>query len=303
MSKPLPLLPGRPDFPVPALPSPVPGTATTTPSVRKPLKITVPRAPSRTPLPLNVAEIFDNVDAWSIYVPSCGTGTSTSTSIGAELAPPRIPETHLPNPVELTIDYANQSFPLLSSFLPKCDSDDKQSWPTEEKLRSRWSCSTVATLGAGAKTPSSPSVSEKLRFHFGSVVHRVLTCRTGGDLPPSKAHTRCSSEPSATSGAGEDSDCVGVWTESGHEEPNAESCLRRKPLPLELSCGRLRLSRFMIMMILIRVCDDIIDFFSIEDYICIMGSLPQTLYLYFYCIPILELFFTFFPHCTSYGFY
>jgi hypothetical protein len=251
MSKPLPELPGPhphldPTFPRrrQAMPPPVPGTSTT-PSVRKSLKITVPRAPPRTPLPLDVADIFDDVDAWSIFAPSrsTATGTSasagTSTSVGAELSPPRIPETPMStysayDPVELIIDYANQPSPLLSSFLPEYDSDDEESWPTEEKLRSRWSCSTMGTLAAGAKTPSSPSASEKLRFHLGSVARRVRACRAGGDVTPSKTHTRCSSEPSATPGADGQVADVGVRSDSGHEEPDAESCLRRKPIPLEL---------------------------------------------------------------------
>jgi hypothetical protein len=120
MSKPLPALPGPhpqldPTFPRrrQALPPPVPGT---TPSVRKSLKVTVPRAPPRTPLPLDVADTFDDVDAWSIFALSRSTGTGTSasnsTSIGVELSPPRIPETPMSvwsvyDPVELIIDYAN----------------------------------------------------------------------------------------------------------------------------------------------------------------------------------------------------
>ncbi|KAN0134205.1 hypothetical protein V8E53_007977 [Lactarius tabidus] len=245
MSKPLPALPGPhphldPTFPRrrQALPPPVPGT---TPFVRKSLKITVPRAPPRTSLPLDVADIFDDDDAWSIFAPSRSTNPNTSTSstsnIGSELSPPRIPETPMSaysayDPVELIIDYANQPSPLpsLSSFLPEYDSDDEESWPTEEKLRSRWTCSTVA------KTPSSPSASEKLRFHLGSVARRVRACRTAGEVAVvSKTHARSSSEPSATTpGAeGEVAD-AGVRSESGHEEPDAEGCLRRKPIPLEL---------------------------------------------------------------------
>ena len=145
------------------------------------------------------------------------------------------------DPVELIIDYATQPSPLLSSFLPEYDSDDDnddddESWPTEEKLRSRWSCSTIATLAAGAnaKTPTSPSASEKLRFHLGSVARRVRACRAGGDAAVPKTHARSSSEPIATPGADGDGDGVGVQSESGHEEPDAESCLRRKPIPLEL---------------------------------------------------------------------
>jgi hypothetical protein len=80
-----------------ALPLPVPGTTTATPSVRKSLKITVLRASPRTPPLLDVADIFDDVDPWSIFVPSAsprstGTSASASTNIDPELSPPRIPE-------------------------------------------------------------------------------------------------------------------------------------------------------------------------------------------------------------------
>src|SRR6266702_2625034 len=66
------------------------------------------------------------------------------------------------DPVELIVNYAalpspqpspSSSFvaPLLSSFLPEDDSDDEsECWPSEEKLRSRSSCSTVATLATRA---------------------------------------------------------------------------------------------------------------------------------------------------------
>ena len=77
------------------LPPSVPGTrTTTTPSVCKSLKITVPRAPQRTPLLLDVIDIFDDADAWSIFVPTDpSTSTSTSNSnIGNDLSQLRIPE-------------------------------------------------------------------------------------------------------------------------------------------------------------------------------------------------------------------
>jgi hypothetical protein len=51
---------------------------------------------------------------------------------------------------------------------------------------------------------------------------------------PSKTHTRCSSEPSATPGAAGKLADMGVRSESGHEEPNAEGCLRCKLTPLKL---------------------------------------------------------------------
>jgi hypothetical protein len=256
-----PAPPTRPDFPASAAPaaaSPVPGTTTTTtPSVRKSLKITVPRAPPRTPLPLDVADIFDDIDAWSIFVPSSGPrstdpSTSTSsTSIGAELSPPRIPETPMSaysayDPVELIIDYATQPSPLLSSFLPEYDSDgdkddDDESWPTEEKLRSRWSCSTIGTLAAGAnaKTPTSPSASEKLRFHLGSVARRVRACRAGGDAAVPKTHARSSSEPIATPGA--DGDGV-VWVCSrsrATKNPTRRAVCGANRSRSSFSCGRL----------------------------------------------------------------
>ena len=53
--------PTRPDFPASA----APGTTARTPSLHKSLKLTVPRAQLRTPLPLNVAYIFGDTDAWS----------------------------------------------------------------------------------------------------------------------------------------------------------------------------------------------------------------------------------------------
>ena len=245
LSKPLPAVPHTPSpnpkldptFPCrrQPLPSPVPSTTTTMiPTVRKSLKITVPRAPPRTPLPQDVADIFDDIDAWSIFVPSSALpSTGTGTNIGAELSPPRIPETPMSaysayDPVELIIDYATQPSPLLSSN----DNDNDESWPTEEKVRSRWSCSTIATLAAGAnaKTPTS----EKLRFHLGSVARRVRARRAGGDVAVPKTHARCSSEPVVTPEADGDGDGVGVRSELSHEEPDAESCLRRKPIPLEL---------------------------------------------------------------------
>ncbi|KAH9059783.1 hypothetical protein EDB87DRAFT_743490 [Lactarius vividus] len=277
MSKPLPAIPRTPGpspqldptFPrqrtpsrrpsrqqLPTYPPPPPPRTATTPSVRKSLKITVPRAPPRTPLPLDVADIFDDIDAWSVFAPSAGLrSTSTATSAGAsELSPPRIPHTPMSaysqyDPVELIVDYAtlpspqlspsSSMTPSLSSFLPDDDSDDNESeyWPSEEKLRSRWSCSTVATLAtrSAASPPTSPSPSARLRFHLGSVARRVRARRTGAsgsDSAVSKTHARSSSEPSANSGP--NGVPVGVRSESGHEDADAESCLRRKPIPLEL---------------------------------------------------------------------
>ena len=253
MSKPLPAIP-RVSGPNPQLDPtfprrrpPVPGTTNTTPSVRKSLKITVPRAPPRTSLPLDVA--VDDSDAWSIFVPSNPSTSASTTNIGTELSPPRIPESPMSaystyDPVELISDYATQPSPLLTSFLPEYDSDDDddgdddESWPTEEKLSSRWSCSTIATLAAGTNgnMPTSPSASEKLRFHLGSVARRVRARRVGGDAAVPKTHARSSSEPTATPEVDGDGD--GVRSESGHEEPNVESCLRRKPIPLELFLRR-----------------------------------------------------------------
>jgi hypothetical protein len=57
-----------------------------------------------------------------------------------------------PPPAPLLLDFAD--------IFPEYDSDDEESCPTEEQLRSRWSCSTIATLTAGAKTPSSFDVGE-----------------------------------------------------------------------------------------------------------------------------------------------
>ena len=155
MSKPLPALPGpdpqiNPTFPRrhQQLPPSVPGTRTTTPpSVCKSLKIAVPRAPQRTPLLLDVMDIFDNANAWSIFVPpDPSTSTSTSNSkIGSDLSQQLcIPETLTSaysayDPVEIIRacirDYAtllrlfylfisNLLSALISSFLPEYDTDD-----------------------------------------------------------------------------------------------------------------------------------------------------------------------------------
>ena len=107
-------------------------------------------APPRTPLPLDVADIFDDTDAWSIFVPSKPCNSTSSINIGTKLSPLCIPETpmntHLAHgPVEPIRDYATQPSPLLSSFLPEYAShdnndDDDESWPMEEKLSSKWSC-------------------------------------------------------------------------------------------------------------------------------------------------------------------
>ncbi|KAH9047148.1 hypothetical protein EDB84DRAFT_545588 [Lactarius hengduanensis] len=283
MSKPLPAIPRTPGpspqldptfprqrttsrrpsrQPLPTYPAPQPPRTATTPSIRKSLKITVPRAPPRTPLPLDVADIFDDIDAWSVFAPSAGLrSSSAATSAGAaELSPPRIPHTPMSaysqyDPLELIVDYATlpspqpspsssmspspSLSPALSSFLPDDGSDDEESeyWPNEEKLRSRWSCSTVATLATRAATspPTSPSPSARLRFHLGSVARRVRARRTGAsgsDSAVPKTHARSSSEPNANSGS--HGAVVGVRSESGHEDVDAESCLRRKPIPLEL---------------------------------------------------------------------
>ena len=162
------------------------------------VKIAFPRALPRTPLPLDIADTFDDADAWFIIVPSDpSTGTSTSTSssnIGTELSPPRILETPMNaysayDPVDLIIDCATLPSPLLSSFLP---GRRRLVVACGGEIRSRWSCSNIASLAAGAnaKTPKSPSVSEKLRFHLGSVARRVRAHRVGGDVAVPKTHAR-----------------------------------------------------------------------------------------------------------------
>jgi hypothetical protein len=61
----------------------------------------------------------------------------------------------------------------------------------------------------------------------------------------------CWSEPSATPGAeGEVAD-VGVRSESGHEELDAESCLWHKPIPLELFLREIRTRLFLFMILTI----------------------------------------------------
>ncbi|KAN0134116.1 hypothetical protein V8E53_008053 [Lactarius tabidus] len=87
------------------------------------------------PLPLDVADIFDDVDTWYIFMPSRSTNPNTSTNtstsnIGKELSPPHIPKTPMStcsgrDPIKLIIDCAAQPSPLLSSFIPEYDSDDK----------------------------------------------------------------------------------------------------------------------------------------------------------------------------------
>ena len=55
-----------------------------------------------------------------------------------------------------------------------------------------------------------------------------------GDVAVPKTHARCSSEPSASHDAIDEGASASVRSDSGHEEADAESPLRRKPIPLEL---------------------------------------------------------------------
>jgi hypothetical protein len=171
------------------------------------------------------------------------TSTSTSTtSIGAEHPPIRIPETpmsaHRPTTIELIIDYATQPSPFLSSFLPEYDSMmTRASRDLQRRNYTReWSCSTIAKLAAG-KMLTSPSASEKLRFHLGFVARRVRACRADDEvrcLGPTRV-PRANRVPRP-----------GLMTRSlmlvcdrspatkESEGLDAEGYLRRKPIPLEL---------------------------------------------------------------------
>ncbi|KAH9047139.1 hypothetical protein EDB84DRAFT_1557816 [Lactarius hengduanensis] len=87
--------------------------------------------------------------------------------------------------------------PSLSSILPEDEPDDESSvlsqyWPSEEKFRSRWSCSTLATLAtwAAASPPTSPSPSARLHFHLGSVVRGVRARRTSVSGSDNAFHER-----------------------------------------------------------------------------------------------------------------
>ncbi|KAI9449943.1 hypothetical protein F5148DRAFT_1245256 [Russula earlei] len=208
--------------------------------------IVIPRALPRTPIPLDVSEILDDVDAWSFATPS-----STSASM---LSPPRVP--HSPasslfseegDPVELIMSYAAQPpSPALSTTataatesvtLPQDrDEETEANWVADHddgKIRSRWSCSTLATVVPPRSPPQTPtSASARIRFHLGSVARRVRVRRAGGInggedtivVPNNPALLARSSSESAKSSV----------SASATDDAVAFSGLRRKPIPLEL---------------------------------------------------------------------
>ena len=225
----------------------IPPTSTaSSSSARKSLTITVPRTHPSTTLPndVSVSDILDDINAWSLGTPSASTSSSTCTN---SHSPPRVP--HSPavsvfsefDPVEFIVSYAARpSSPAPSTSATPCtavgatflDLDDEDEESEDFKIRSRWSCSTLATLApptSGSPPPSPGSASARLRLHLASVARRVRARRAGGvysnegegvaasihRAAPGALHVRSSSE-SALSVSGSAAD------------------LRRKPIPLEL---------------------------------------------------------------------
>ena len=204
------------------------------PSEPSPLILPSPVAPSaphkpnsttsnRKSLTITVDDILDDINAWSLDTPSASTGSGTSTST-LVLSPPRIP--HSPalsqssdyDPVEFIVSYAAQPAspaPAPSHAETACaetpatflDLEDEEE--EDDKIRSRWSCSTVATTLAPPTTSSPPSpgfaaASARLRFHLASVARRVRIRRAGWNNCERTAsihssqgsiHVRSSSEP------------------------------------------------------------------------------------------------------------
>jgi hypothetical protein len=179
-----------------ALPSPVAPSAphkSDSTSHRKSLTITVPRTTLQNKI--TVSDILDDINAWSLATPSASTSSSTCTST-LVLSPPRIP--HSPalsqssdyDPVEFIVSYAARPAspaPSLSetactempaTFLDLEDDDDE-----DDKIRSRWSCSTIATLAppttSSPPSPSFAAASARLRLHLASVARRVRIRRAG----------------------------------------------------------------------------------------------------------------------------
>jgi hypothetical protein len=195
---------------------PVPLASTPSPtSVRRPLSIVVPRALPRTSVPLDVSDILDDIDAWSFATPSTQT-----------LSPPRIPSSASSSPfsseydpIELIVSYASQPAspssstptyayaPGTASFLEEGDEleEVELDWAAdgEDKLRSRWSCSTLDTLAASGSSPTTPTTtSARLRMHLGSVARLVRARRVGRSkgcedpvaVPKAAMHIRSASE-------------------------------------------------------------------------------------------------------------
>ena len=76
------------------------------------------------------------------------------------------------------------------------------------------------------------SMLEKLRFNLGPVPRCVRVCGVASDGDAQVLLTCLISTPGA------DGDGDGVRSESSHEEPNMESCLQPKPIPLQLFLRR-----------------------------------------------------------------
>ena len=206
------------------LPSPVAPAAPHKPestSHRKSLTITVPRALLQNKV--TVSDILDDINAWSLGTPSASASSSTSTST-LVLSPPRIP--HSPalsqsseyDPVEFIVSYATRpASPATAPSLPETTCTempatflDLEDDDEDDKIRSRWSCSTVATLAPPTNpSPNSPTfaaASARLRLHLASVARRVRIRRAGWNNGSAERtasihrtdgalHVRSSSEP------------------------------------------------------------------------------------------------------------
>jgi hypothetical protein len=191
--------PSEPPSPL-TLPSPVAPAAPhkrESTSHRKSLTITVPR--TLLPNKITVSDILDDINAWSLGTPSASASSSTSTST-LVLSPPRVP--HSPalsqssefDPVEFIVSYATQPASPALALAPSLPETTHMEMPAtfldlededeDEKIRSRWSCSTVATLAPPAtSSPPSPTfaaASARLRLHLASVARRVRNRRAGG---------------------------------------------------------------------------------------------------------------------------
>ncbi|KAH8993718.1 hypothetical protein EDB92DRAFT_1944403 [Lactarius akahatsu] len=98
--------------------------------------------------------------------------------------------------------------------------------------RTRLACTQARSPRQGqAVSPPTPSLA-RLRFYLGYVRARRTGSSDGHNAMP-ETRARRSSEPSTNSGDnGERADTC-VRSESGHGEADAESCLRRNPIPLK----------------------------------------------------------------------
>ena len=191
-----------------ALPSPV--TAHHKPestSHRKSLTITVPR--TLLPNKITVSDILDDINAWSLATPCASTSSSTQQI----LSPPRVP--HSPalsqfseyDPVEFIVSYATRPAspaPALAPSLPETTCAempatflDLEDDDEEDKIRSRWSCSTLATLAppvaASPPSPTFAAASARLRLHLASVARRVRIRRAGWSSGSSSGGERTAS--------------------------------------------------------------------------------------------------------------